>query len=113
MVANLQGNLVLNARKDPYGVAGMRTLGRGLGAKWVQINGAQTFGYAHYDAEPVDAVLWSVLTTLTARTWGRIGSSATPVDLLVDRVSVVPEPASIALLAAGVAVVALRRRRAR
>ncbi|MEW5884219.1 MAG: PEP-CTERM sorting domain-containing protein [Armatimonadota bacterium] len=38
---------------------------------------------------------------------------STPVDLLVDRVSVVPEPASIAWLAAGVAVVALRRRRTR
>ncbi|MEW5883682.1 MAG: PEP-CTERM sorting domain-containing protein [Armatimonadota bacterium] len=39
------------------------------------------------------------------------GAHARPVDLLVDRVSVVPEPASIAWLAAGVAVVALRRRR--
>ncbi|MEW5883246.1 MAG: PEP-CTERM sorting domain-containing protein [Armatimonadota bacterium] len=41
------------------------------------------------------------------------GRQSLPVDLLVDRVSVVPEPASIAWLAAGVAVVALRRRRTR
>ncbi len=39
------------------------------------------------------------------------GRQSLPVDLLVDRVSVVPEPASIPWLAAGVAVVALRRRR--
>lgn len=74
MVANLQGNLVLKAWKDPYGVAGMRILGRGLGAKWVQINGVQTFGYAHYDAEPVDAVLWSVLLGLDPDAKKRLSS---------------------------------------
>jgi hypothetical protein len=64
MVANVQGNQMFRAWKEPYGVAGMRILGRSLGAKWVQINGVQTFGYANYDAEPVDAVLWSALRAL-------------------------------------------------
>ncbi|MEW5884805.1 MAG: PEP-CTERM sorting domain-containing protein, partial [Armatimonadota bacterium] len=41
------------------------------------------------------------------------GDRGMPAQLLVDRVSVVPEPASITWLAAGVAIVALRRRRTR
>lgn len=39
------------------------------------------------------------------------GDRALPVDLLVDRVSVVPEPASVLALAAGIGSLLLSRRR--
>lgn len=74
MVVNLQGAVVLKAWSEPHGVAGMRMLGRALQAKWTQVNGVQTFGFAHYDSEPRDSSLWSALRDLDPATKRRLTS---------------------------------------
>jgi len=102
-LSDLTGGFTLSLTYNTTGVSwtqtGIATFHSSGSRTWDQLNGSQTFGYSDVFDSTVHASAWNQ----TADT--------TPNSIVIDQITVVPEPSSIALLLLGAGVLAVRRTR--